>query len=649
MSDCKSNNDKNKKIEDIYKDMDEITHILTRPGMWVGSTKEETKETFVFHPETGLMELRKVTYIPALLKIFDEVLSNSCDEFRRSTNLGLTEIDVTINREEGFIRIRDNGGIPVKMHRKAKCYVPEFIFGRLRTSSNYDDTQRRTGVGMNGVGSALTNVFSRKFIIDTADGKKSYHRSWSDNMRKLDDDMKIEKCGDHFTSTTFYVDFGKFDTTEKNNTFSDDFILVCMKRCVDAAAANIGLSVSFSSGDKDESHRTWKFRSFDEYIDLYNSYVNRKNQIAFNDLITHIYVFPCDDGVAPVNIGFVDGAECSKGTHIDAIREDISNDMREFIRKTRKIDISPHSINKQFSLFCSMTVDNPTYNSQTKEELTTPKDKFILEHGFLFRLPKVFLSRLENSELVPSILDWYSKKEDAEYRKTIRKANRESGKLIRDRKFINCNSRRTAEKELWIFEGDSAAGGFRKGRNPQTQAAYQMRGVPMNTIKMNPVDIMKNEVFSDIINITGLKWGKKNEMKNLNFGKFVIASDMDFDGHKIAALLLVFFNHFPELFSQRMVCRIISPIIIASKKGKEKRNYFSLPEFKKDEKLLQGWNIKYIKGLGSQSDSEYRTMMQSNKFLYFDKDTRTDELFGKWFGKGIADTRKDMLRKDVEA
>ena len=76
-----------KKIEEIYKEMDELTHILERPGMWVGSVKEEQKQMFLYNTEAKVMEMKEVTYIPAMLKVIDEVISNSCDEYRRPTNM----------------------------------------------------------------------------------------------------------------------------------------------------------------------------------------------------------------------------------------------------------------------------------------------------------------------------------------------------------------------------------------------------------------------------------------------------------------------------------------------------------------------------------------------------------------------------------
>ena len=123
---------------------------------------------------------------------------------------------------------------------------------------------------------------------------------------------------------------------------------------------------------------------------------------------------------------------------------------------------------------------------------------------------------------------------------------------------------------------------------------------------------------------------------------------MDYDGSKIASLLIVFFNHFPELFEQGLICRSISPIIVA-RKGSDEKKYFSLEDYKKDEAKLKGYKIIYNKGLGGLDNTLYKEMMQSPTFHYFSKDALADSMLRKWFAKGIADERKDMLRDAVEA
>ena len=631
-----------KDIQKIYKEMDEITHVLQRSGMYVGSIKNETKQMFIYDSEESKMTLQELEYVPALLKIFDEILSNSCDEYRRKTNLGLTGIDVCVSKE-GTIIVKDNGGMPIQIHPTAKCYVPEFVFGRLRTSSNYNDDEDRQLVGTNGVGSVLTNIFSSKFIVESADGKKSFHRSWSNNMRTLNDDLYVKPCKDHYTQTTFSPDFDKFDVDY--NEFQQDFIGIIEKRCIDAAAANLGLRVRFiyKENGKKVYESKWQFKKFTQYIELYSDYIDLENSLSFTDSGKSVWVFAGSN----INVGFVDGAECSKGTHINGIRSFINKTVQEVLAK-KKIDVTPHTVDTKYSMFCVVDVTNPAYDSQTKECLTTPCDKFSKDAGYKFTVPEEFLKRVGKSEIVEIVKDWCAQKQTAEEQAKIRKMNKESGKLLRSDKFINCASKRYKDNQLWIFEGDSAASGFRQGRDPMTQAGYLMRGVPLNVIGMKPVNIMKNQVFNDIVRIIGLKWGEYNKKEDLKFGKIVISTDMDYDGSKIASLLMVFFNHFPELFEQKVVCRIISPIIIANK-GTETRRFYSLEEFRKVQNRLKGWNFKYVKGLGGQNQKEYREMMRSNRFQYFHKDDLTDMLINKWFGKGIAATRKDMLRDDVEA
>ena len=627
-----------KKIEEKYQELSEIQHILTRPGMWVGSIKTEEKDAFIYNSKIAKFEMKIVNYVPAMLKVVDEVISNSCDEFRRKDNMGLTELYVKINKETGEIIVRDNGGIPIVKHKEAGIYVPEFIFGRLRTSSNYDDSEDRNVIGTNGVGSALCNVFSSYFEIESADGKNEFHRSWSNNMETLNNDLKVTKCGKktHYTQTRFKLDFSRFDTDL--TTFNDDFINIIHKRCIDAAAANPGLKVIFNYNDEDIE---WKFKKLDEYIDLYSNLLNIPDKILFeNDLCT-AYIFPDSS----VDVGFVNGAECSKGTHMRAIRNEINQAIVDYLIKKDKLkDLTTRGVDNKYSVFININVSNPGYDSQTKDTLVTPVEKFSKDEKIKWEVSDKFLNKIIKSEIVALVRDWYKQKVAAEDEKALRKINRETNKgLKRPDKYITCTSKRKAEKQLWIFEGDSAKSGLRGGRNPETQAGLIMRGVPLNCYGMTPVQIMKNEVFNDIVTVLGLKWGKEFNIDDLNFGKIVISTDADTDGDKIAALLLLFFNNWPELFEKNIVCRNISPIVI-SRKGKDCQKFYTMEEFKEAEKKLKGYSHKYVKGLGGLSDKESKEMYQDPKFLYFKKDEAVDSMFRKWFNKSDSNVRKDMLK-----
>ena len=602
-----------KKIEEKYQELSEVQHILQRPGMWVGSIKSEEKDAFIYNEKIGKFEMKIINYIPAMLKVVDEVISNSCDEFRRKDNMGLTELYVKIDKENGEIIVKDNGGIPIVKHKEAGVYVPEFIFGRLRTSSNYDDTEDRQVIGTNGVGSALCNVFSTYFEIESADGKNEFHRSWSNNMETLNNDLKITKCGKktHYTQTRFKLDFSRFDT--ELNTFDDDFINIIHKRCIDAAAANPGLKVIFNYGNEDIE---WKFKKLDEYIDLYSNLLNIDDKIPFeNDLCT-AWIFPDSS----VDVGFVNGAECSKGTHMRALRNEINQAIVDYITKKDKIkDLTTRGVDNKYSVFININVSNPAYDSQTKDTLTTPIEKFSKDEKLKWEVNDKFLNKIIKSEIVSLVREWYKQKSAAEDEKALRKINRETNKgLKRPDKYIICSSKKKTERQLFIFEGDSARSGFRSGRIPEIQAGLTMRGVPPNVYGMTPIQIMKNEVYNDIVTVLGLKWGKEFNIDDLNFGKIVISTDADVDGDKICALLLCFFASWPELFDKNIICRNISPIII-SRKGKDCQKFYSIEEFKEAEKKLKGYSHKYVKGLGGLSNQESKEMYQEPKFLYFKK------------------------------
>lgn len=627
-----------KSIEQKYKAMSEIDHCLSRPGMWIGSVRDEERQSFIYDDETGKMTMKTVTYVPAMLKLVDEVLSNSCDEFRRKDNMGLDEVRVSINTDKSTITIRDNGGIPVVKHKEAGCYVPEFIFGRLRTSSNYDDTEDRAVVGTNGVGSSLTVIFSKVFKVTTADKKNQLSVTWENNMSEKSE-PDISKSNDHFTETSFILDFNRFEQTSGSG-LTDDFVNILHKRAIDAAAANPGLTVIWEcNGQKDK----WKFKKFEEYMELYDDFYDPETVFSMNDDKKQVWVCPGSS----IDVAFVNGAECSRGTHLKAVRLPLGKAIAEVLKKKHKIDVTVNNISNKYGIFGIFNISNPAYSSQTKEELTTAEDAFYKD-GTKFYISEDFLKKATKSEIVDIVVDWHKQKTEAEDQAKIRKLNREAKKLLRSDKFINCNSKKKKEKILFLTEGDSAKSGFRQCRNPQTQACYCLRGKPRNTLELTATQVMKNQEFADIFNILGLQWGEKADLDKLNFGKVAICSDQDVDGHAICALLMCFFNHWPELFDMGVIVRSMSPIIIATK-GKDVQKFYHLDEFRKVQNKLKGYKILYNKGLGGLTNQFYKEMLQQPIFVRFSRDDMAELMLKKWFSHNAdsANVRKSMMKDTV--
>jgi DNA gyrase/topoisomerase IV subunit B len=629
-----------KKIEEKYKEMTDIEHVLFRPGMYVGSTKKEIQNGFLYNIDKESFEETEYQVVPAMLKVVDEIISNSCDEFRRTDNFGLTEILVEINSKEGYIEVIDNGGISVVKHKEAGCWLPEFIFGRLRTSSNYDDNEDRSGVGTNGVGSSIANIFSTKFIIETADGKNRWQRSWTNNMSILNDDLVVSKCKktDHFTRTRMYLDFKQFN----NNTLNGEFARVILTRCINAAVANKGIIVKYKDDCYAKEVIQFSFSSLKDYIKLYDDVMDGVDDsmlIGYEDADKSIVLVPNKT----INVGFVNGAICSNGTHIRAIRNVFNEELISFIKKKHKIDVTNRNCDNGYSLFCEVTISNPSYDSQTKDTLTTPVTKFYKDTSKKFEISDKVVKSITSSEIVQNILDWYRQKSTAEDAKILRKLNRAASKeLKRPDKFIDAASKNPSERQLWIFEGDSAKAAFRTCRNPQTQAGLIMRGVPKCSFGLKPTQIMQNEVYNDIVSVTGLKFGEEFDLKNLKFSKIVISSDMDVDGHHIAGILQQFFSNWPQLFELGIVVRSISPIIIA-KKGKISKAYYSFQDYKKDESKLKGYTIKYAKGLGGLNMEESKKMYQEPHFEEYKLDENTDSTFELWFSDDPEKRKKTLI------
>jgi DNA gyrase/topoisomerase IV subunit B len=618
-------------IEKQFQAMTEIEHILARPGMYVGSIYSELKDLHLFKPsENKIVEIKGVSYNAGLLKLVDEVFTNPIDERRKKTRtFDINEINVNVNTD-GTVIISDDGGIPVVIHKELNVYLPRLLFGMLRTSGNY--TGDRAGAGLNGIGSKLTNIYSKYFRVTTSDTKKQIDIQWSNNMQNIDFENVTDVNGTHKSRFEFKIDLARFELTSLDMAT----IRIIQKRCIDGAAANPGLKINFESNVADGAlNSSWKFDTFEEFVNLHlDKNVQKISQHGFDDII----IIPS----IGYNYGFVNGAVCLdvEGTQYKKIYKQIVDKVLEILKKKEIELITDKDIKNKISIFCSVNILNPDYSSQTKEKLTSkiPLDKL--------RLSKQFLESLEDCEIVNQLVDYYNIKYLAEQRKTLRKLNG-ALKSTKTKKLITCSNKNGLNNELWLFEGTSASNGFENYRNPEIMACYQLRGKVKNTLNLSKEDIVNNIELREIIATLGLQFGDpKYNIKYCKFKKIIIASDMDPDGDHICGLLLVFFaKNFPELFLDNRIFRAVSPIVIADK-GEEEKFFYTLEEFEAEKSTLKGWNIEYIKGLGSLQDRHYDEMLNNQRLMKFtikNKDYMTT--IRTWFDKSTT-LRKEILMEE---
>lgn len=218
------------------------------------------------------MEMREVSYVPALYKIFDEILVNASDNFRRDPNQTL--IDVVVDVEKGIISVKNDGkSVPVVMHQSEGVYVPELVFGNLLTGSNFDDSVAKATGGRNGYGAKLANIYSEWFAVEIWDKERElyYKQSWQKNMGEVlkpliisfdgveappkdygrtyqgssEKSAKTELRGEG-TRITFKPDLSRFSTKEKSLAKGSDMVEIMKTRCFDIAACNPKLKVTFN-------------------------------------------------------------------------------------------------------------------------------------------------------------------------------------------------------------------------------------------------------------------------------------------------------------------------------------------------------------------------------------------------------------------
>jgi len=608
----------NKEISKKYQLLDEIEHVLKRPGMYIGSTKPHTGQEWIL--TDGVYSKEELTYNPGFLKLFDEIISNSVDEHRRAGKINQSCVTVT----ESTVSVWDNGGIPVVQHPDHKVWIPELIFSNLRAGSNFNDDEGRTVAGTNGVGASLVNIFSTRFKVETADGKKRFVQTFTKNMSARTD-AKISASSQGFTEISYDPDFSRFDM----KSIDAAHLKMMRKRVIDIAAANPGLKLEFN-GEK------FKFKTFKEYVELYV-----QNPIWERSENWEFAVGASKDGFQ--SISFVNSIETKDGgTHEAYILNQVIEDLRVLIKKKHKVDVKPSEIRNHVFLFINCTVLNPAFSSQTKEKLITEPKEFGTSHTVSEKFAKAVFA----SEVVESLLDWIEQKRQAEERAELRKLNK-SLATTKVLKLIDAKGRDRNRCTLGIFEGMSALSAVRKFRDPQVFGAFPLKGKFLNVSEMKNADVIKNDEVVQLMASLGIKLGE--DPRQMRYGKILIYTDADPDGDSIAGLLINFFNkYWPELVASGKVFKVLTPLVVA-KKGKDVIPFYSAEEYLKWEAKgkTSGWNVEYKKGLAALEDDEYREIIHNPNLVQLSNDKQYKESLENWFGTDSAPRKEKLLQFSI--
>ncbi|KAB1265797.1 DNA topoisomerase 2-alpha [Camelus dromedarius] len=657
---AKKNEDAKKRlsIERIYQKKTQLEHILLRPDTYIGSVESVTQQMWVYDEDIG-MNYREVTFVPGLYKIFDEILVNAADNKQRDPKMSC--IRVTIDPENNLISIWNNGkGIPVVEHKVEKMYVPALIFGQLLTSSNYDDEEKKVTGGRNGYGAKLCNIFSTKFTVETAsrEYKKMFKQAskwtWMNNMGKAGE-MELKPFnGEDYTCITFHPDLSKF----KMQSLDKDIVALMVRRAYDIAGSTKDVKV-FLNGSK------LPVKGFRSYVDMYlkDKVDETGNPLKIiHEQVNHrweVCLTMSEKGFQ--QISFVNSIATSKGgRHVDYVADQIVTKLVDVVKKKNKggVAVKAHQVKNHMWIFVNALIENPTFDSQTKENMTLQVKSF----GSTCQLSEKFIKAATGCGIVESILNWVKFKAQIQLNKKCSAVKHNRIKGIPKLDDANdAGGRNSTECTLILTEGDSAktlavSGLGVVGRDKY--GVFPLRGKILNVREASHKQIMENAEINNIIKIVGLQYKKNYEdedsLKTLRYGKIMIMTDQDQDGSHIKGLLINFIHHnWPSLLRHRFLEEFITPIVKVSK-NKQEMAFYSLPEFeewKSSTPNHKKWKVKYYKGLGtstSKEAKEYFADMKRHRIQFKYSGPEDDAAISLAFSKKQIDDRKEWLTHFME-
>ncbi len=677
-----------------YQQKDELEHVLDRPDTHIGSVEHVHTDMWIYNDEKdgdkdAAQDIDKnqhqiikktIEYIPGLFKLFDECIINCRDHVVRMNShisagkpncLPVTCISVDIADDGTITMMNDGAGIDVAMHPTYGVWIPELIFGHLRSSTNYDDKEKNDAAalkqkmaeegkfyglwgGKNGLGIKLVFIWSMFGSVETVDQVRGlkYYQEFKNNLSDIGDPV-VTKCTSSggsskkpYTKITFRPDYARLQLPQGLDT---DMLALLKKRVYDISA------VTDKSVKVKMNGNIVATKSFSQYIDLYigDKTTSPRCYESANDRWEYAVALSPDAEFT--QISFVNGIYMQKGgKHVDYILKQITGKLKEYIEKKKKRTVKESSIKEQLILFLRCDILFPAFDSQTKDYLNTPVAKFgsscVVSDAFIKKVAEMGVM-----DLACAISE--AKEKNLEKRTDGSKRKRITGIP----KLDDANWAGTAKSGqcvLILCEGDSAKAGVISGLSVEDRNRYgvfPLKGKLENIRKPN-VKVKEEGEIAFIKKILGLEERKTYAdmdavHKSLRYSKVLIMTDQDLDGSHIKGLCFNLFHYkWPSLTKIPGFISVMNTPILKATKGKQELAFYNLGEHATWEKgqtvqQLNAWKIKYYKGLGTSVGKEFKEYFANPKLVDLEHSgLPCDNYIDLMFNKKRADDRKELLQ-----
>ena len=644
-----------------YQRKTDKQHVLDTPDTYIGSVETVDAKLWIYNGETKKIEYKKIEYVPGLYKLFDEGIVNCRDHVIRmiqSTNpdkKNVTYIETTIDPISGMITLTNDGnGVDVAKHPEEDIWIPEMIFGHLRTSTNYDKTQKKIVGGKNGFGFKLVLIWSTWGKIETVDHTRGlkYVQEFHHNLDKIDAPTitKVKAGTKPYTKVSFIPDYKRLGL----KGLLPDMVSLIQKRVYDIGAVS---DHSVKKIRMDYNGTTIPVKNFQQYIDLYIGSKTDTPRIyeSYNERWEYaVALSPMQEFV---QVSFVNGICTFKGgKHVDYIMGQIIRKLVEYIEKKKKVKVNSNTIKEQLILFLRCDIENPAFDSQTKDFMNTPSSKF----GSECTISDTFIEKIAKMGVMEMACQLTETKEAG---KTKKKMDGSKTKTIRGiPNFVDANFAGTEESSkciLILAEGLSAMAGIVSGLKSEDRnliGIYPLKGKVLNVRGASREILEKNRELVDLIKIIGLEIGKQyislaDIHKSLRYGKIMIMTDQDLDGSHIKGLCInLFHSMWPSLYKIPGFISFMNTPIIRATKGKIVHIFYNDGEYESWKHSIgndvKGWTLKYFKGLGTSTATEFKEYFANKKIVDFDySGDKSDDVVDMVFNKKRAEDRKHWLEE----
>jgi DNA gyrase subunit B len=631
--------------------------VRKRPAMYIGDTSVRGLHHIVFEVVDNSV---------------DEVLGGFCDA-----------IDLVI-RPDGAVTVTDNGrGIPVGMHPQEKRSALEVVHTVLHAGGKFEEGAYKVSGGLHGVGVSCTNALSEWLEVEVRrDGKRYFQRY--ERGRPMAPVAEVGPARGTGTTTTLFPDSEIFEVTE----FDYDYLTRRIRELAFLAGGTKFAVTDQRTGRSDVFH----FKGgIVDYVKLLNSArtpLHRPVQLsAQRDDVEIEVALQYHDSYQETCLSFANLINTIEGgSHVTGFRTALTRVLNQYgraqgILKDKDPNLTGEDVRDGLTAVISVKLSHPQFEGQTKTKLGNRE-----------------VDGIVNSLVGEGLSTWLEEHptdarrivKQSQIAQQAREAARKQAELVRRKsalsggaglpgKLADCQSRDPEECELFLVEGDSAAGPAKQGRNSRFQAILPLRGKILNVEKHRLDRILNSEEIQHIIAAlgTGIAAGHSGngngddhddgdeeqpaeaglfDLSRLRYSRIIIMTDADVDGSHIRTLLLTFFFRYMLPLIERGHIFIAQPPLFSVKQGG--KTYYALTEPERDLLLEQlparGRVIYRFKGLGEMNaeDLATTTMEPASRIIRqvkLEDAIEADEIFSVLMGNLVEPRREFIAEHAREA